>query len=306
MGGWKLRVSAPICSFSLAPILAFNSPLRPGFPLGLLLAQIFPYLFCPETDQDTMVYHLGLPHQFLLTHRIVSDPLTSPHYAHLPLLADITNAVALCLNAEALPRLMQILFLLSALGFIFGFCKRQSGANAAWVAITLVFGVNTVLFLAARGKNDLAAVSGVVGAFLLCVDRSVNGTGAPRLRPAEFLTAAALMGFAVATKYTTGVLSLLWVVACGSLMLRRRPVPLALLAAGVLLIAAPAVPWMLRAWIMTGDPLYPRLSPTLLSGLYWGEGNVMIREYGGSTASYLPLWRGTRKLASQRPLTSCG
>jgi hypothetical protein len=44
-------------------------------------------------------------------------------------------------------------------------------------------------------------------------------------------------------------------------------------AAAAGMAALPVVPWLIRTWLVTGDPVYPHLSPRWFAGLAWHEGN---------------------------------
>jgi len=226
--------------------------------LALLLVQTAPYWFCPETDQDAFVFHLALPQRALALGRIAADPLTARVSAFLPLPADLPNAFALLAGESALARWIAALSLAAACGFVFGFVRRRAGSGAAWSAVIVCLGSQVLAATAVKSKNDLAALAGLVGGFTVALDRTGSS-----------LAAAGLIGAGLAVKPTGAGLALVW-----AAVFRR----------GLTAVALPAVPWLVRDWLLTGDPVYPLASPRPFHGLFWDQGSRRIES---SVFSYL-------------------
>lgn len=233
---------------------------------AFLLLQAAPYWLCPETDQDALDFHLALPERFLSLHRIQLDPLEASAYAFRPMPFDLLHAPAIALDADPVARLLQAAGLLAGLWLVGAFVARRSGTSVAWMAALVAAGALTVAHTAARAKNDLAAAATVTAAWLIWLERR---------SPARGLVAACLGGFAVAIKPTTApVAAVLILTIIPSRAARLRGAVFAAGIAGFALL--PFAPWLLRTWLITGDPAYPHLSPRWFTGLHWSAGSATI------------------------------
>lgn len=255
VAAWRFRVPATLRS-ALAGLP--RPPLWAAGALAVLLAQVAPYWFCPETDQDAFVFHLALPQRYLSLGRIVADPLTARVSAFLPQPADLPNVFALLVGESALARWLAVCSLFAACGFVFGFVRRRAGAGAAWGAVILCLGGQALAATAVKSKNDLAALAGLVGGFAVALDRAGPSTAA-----------AALIGAGLAVKPVGAAVALVW---CA--VFRR----------GLGAVALPVMPWLVRDWLITADPVFPLGSPWPFHGLFWDAGS---RRVESSVFSYL-------------------
>jgi len=189
----------------------------------------------PELEQDSYVHHLALPAQWLLRHRAVLT--ASPLTFHLPAPLECAWALPLVLGDE---RLAKVAVMACAAGACLVWAARARGV-ARWLGPVLAYALLPVFNLAATAKSDVAAAAMVVAGALLTAG---GGRGIPG-RTAGW----ALVGCGVAAKFVYAPIALVWWFAAPP----RRGARLA--AAALLLL--PAAPWALKAWLATGDPVFP-------------------------------------------------
>ena len=222
-------------------------------------------LLVPESDGDAMGYGLGAGWLSLQLHRAPLEMV--PQVFHLPLLIEQVFALPLALGDDRLARCV------SALAVAAAFCVTappagRTGKGGGWLAAVLPWSLALLPYISGRCKSDAAAASFMVaGAFL----RLDGRTG----------LAALLTGAAVATKLTCAPLAMVfWVVL---------PPPPGRVVRACVSVLAPLLPWLVKNWLATGDPLYPILW-RVFRPFSWG---------GMNDASYVahatPLWeRGFR------------
>lgn len=217
--------------------------------LGLAAAAIAYYLLTPEFDQDSLVYHLGAPAQFLVAGRVLLDHL--PFVFHLPLTVEMAYALPLAFGEERLPRCLEFATL-AALGSVWiGHALEAGEPEAGWLGPLLVCTSPMVMWLASTSKNDMAAASLFAAGALLC------------LRGAR-VAGWVYLGLALAAKFVYAPLVVLWAVAFRP---GWRRLPWA--GAGLLL---PSAAWWAKSWLATGNPVYPFASGAFPS-LDWGAAN---------------------------------
>jgi len=270
---------------------AERAPVAVLIVLAYLALQFAPYWFCPETDQDAFNFHLALPERFLRLHRVVLDALVASTYAFRSAPVELVYALPVAAGADSLARLLHGFALLAGLAVVFGFVRRRAGSGPAWLAVALCAASLSLANVAARAKNDLFAAAAAAGAWLVWLE-------GPRV-PGRLIASAALAGCAVAVKATAAAVVLPWAVCAGVVAVSARSFGPAGWA--VLLAVLPVLPWLARTWLVTGDPVYPHLSPGWFAGLAWGEGNRELdravfrymsyrgTSYGGTVAGLLRL-----------------
>jgi hypothetical protein len=284
---------------TLAPFAraARGTPWWGRIALAAVLLPALPRFLAPlETEIDAETYHLGFAWQGLRTGRW---PLSHvPHTFHYALPVDAAFGLAVVLDHDAVARW------LSAVGFAGG-AAAAAGLGGGWLAPVLAWGDGLVHWLAATAKNDVpAAACLVAGAALLARRRAAAG--------------AACLGLGVAVKIAYAPFAVVcWLALCPPP--RRWPGPLAL-------AVLPFLPWAAKAWLATGNPVYPfawRVFPSLeweaanqtaflsYASRFWVAGTdspwtVPVAWWGRMRAEHLPLllavpgliaWRATRRPA---------
>ena len=239
----------------------------------LLIAATFPAGTLWHTEGngfDVLEYHLQLPRQFLALHS--TSPVHENIYSYMPL-----NMEMLYLILAAVAK-----FVVGA-GYIYALVF---GAQILHVAVTLMAAAGILLAplnLKASGRI-LAALLVLTTPWTLVVGSLAYNDGAVLLygvlaislacvatRWPEWLILGVLLGLAVGTKMTAGVMV---AVPVAAILLGRRHVrQLAIVIVTALLLYSP---WMARAMVAThrshsiGNPIFPIFSGTLGRG-HWSK-----------------------------------
>jgi dolichyl-phosphate-mannose-protein mannosyltransferase len=241
-----------------------------------LLWQVWGCL-TPEFGGDALNYHIAAPLDWIREGRIVESPLR--FQAAIPSHHLMVNTLLLLLGGDVLCKLMQTVQLIAAIALIAAMARRVGGRQVGALASCLA----TMSICAAWYRcpvfvrSDLLALLFATGALWSAVRWMRDGSA----------RWAAIMGMAVgltlSTKYTAIPFLLVplmvgLIVAApaqgGALSLRLRA--FALITAGALLTFSP---WMLREWLVTGDPVYPLLSDHLRIDPDYDEGRQRMAVY---------------------------
>jgi len=238
-------------------------PLRElsGVPLpwlgGILVAAaIFAVIVASPTlftlHEDAFVYHLALPWQSLIIHRLPLEHI--PFISHLPLPVDLTYMLPMVLGDDRLAKWIVASSLFAGSLFIAGQGGSGSGGLTMWLPLLLMMSADRVLQFPGMTKNDLvAAALFVVGAILW--------------RKRSRMAGALFLGCAVAAKATCGPLAVTWMLIIGF----RRGERLRLL----MLFLLPMIPWLVKSWLVTGNPIFPALWRSFPSP-FWGPVNQAV------------------------------
>lgn len=208
----------------------------------------------PVTDWDSLAYHLPVPSHWLSAGAIVV-PRDNLHAAYVGL-QQLLYLPALAVGADRTPALISTLFagLLGLTAFVT--CDRFFSRRSASLALAVVLGSGVVVMVAMTPRVDTT-----LALYLLLVHHLVLVAWKDGRRTA-LLPAAVLMGWAVGIKplallygaaLTPFVFWLLWRDRHRSGDVRRRW----LQAAG--LGVAAAAPWLVKNYLLLGDPVYPHL-----------------------------------------------
>jgi hypothetical protein len=218
------------------------------FGLALLTA------FLPPTAWDALVYHLTGPKLYLEAGRLV-HPLDLP-YLGFPQLGEMLFTMAMLLRRPAAAQLISLLFgALMALG-CHGLAGQRWGRPAGALAAAILYSATTILLILSWPYVDVLLMYFTLAAFAaLCRGLEQNSR--------RWLVAAGLfVGMAMSTKYTAVTIP----AGAVLLILANWPVRRWHLVLLVIAVAAAFVaPWLLKNWVLTGNPVYPFLLP----GRYW-------------------------------------
>lgn len=226
--------------------------------LSLILCALPP----DGNEWDALAYHFAFPKLYLQAGRMVEIPFM--HQSYFPPLQDMLYLWGLSgTEGEAIAKTLHwAVGMLTVLGVV-GFLQRR-GVSGAWGAV-LLLGAPAFLWQMFSAYADLAtALYASLGLFALAY-------GVQESSRRWLWLSGALMGFALATKYTAlltaglwGLIGLVWLVRTR----QSRLVPV-LLGAG-LLAGAIGAPWYLRNYLWTGNPVYP-FAYEIFGGKNWSQ-----------------------------------
>ncbi|MEK7475638.1 MAG: hypothetical protein AAB152_08400 [Candidatus Coatesbacteria bacterium] len=219
-------------------------------------------LLAPEAFWDALVYHLAAPRHWLLTGRIAA---VEPFATNFPLLMSMNYLVALAVHGEQLARTLNLVCGLTlvvvaasvARGWLDGAAVRR-GAILALTSPLLVL-------LALHAGADTATALFTLLA-LLAVVRACPRWPAGSIHRGWVVGGGGAAGGGAATKpqgLAVPILLCLFVAAA-------RGAGPGVWTAFVLPAAAGCLPWEVKSWLLTGDPVFPFLSGICASPL-WTE-----------------------------------
>ncbi len=217
----------------------------------------------PPTAWDALVYHLQGPRLHVEAHRLIAVP--ENFYLNSPAQVEMLFTWGLLLQGDLLAQLLHWVFWPLTAILLYALVRRNGNPEVGGWAVALWASVPFAGELAGVAYVDVGLTAFVLGsayAFLKWTE-SQN---------ARWLTLAALfLGLAMATKYTAvtwlGLLALL-VVYHGARD-QKRPVGWVVSQATKMgmIAALPVLPWLVKNWIVTGNPVYP----FLWGGVGWNE-----------------------------------
>lgn len=240
----------------------------------------------PPTSWDALVYHLQGPRLYLEAHQLLAVP--EDFYLNWPAQVEMLFTWGLLLKGDTLAKLFHWAFWPLTTALLYAMARRSVGPRVGWWAVAMWASVPFAAELAGIAYVDLGLTAFVVaGVYAL-----LRWTEAQR--DGWLVLSALFAGLGVAAKYTsvTWLAALILLLAYHSLRHQRRSLGwIALRAAGFGLVAGlVASPWLVKNWIVTGNPVYPFLwggegwNPTREAWLTWpGHG------YSRNPLDYLAL-----------------
>lgn len=202
----------------------------------------------PEISPDGSGYHLGTVSRYL-THG--GFYFTTNMYASLPHGLEMLFLYAFAFGRHSAAALVHFAFYLALPLGMLAFGKRFRFPGAAATGGLLVFLSPIVGFDGSAAYNDVALACVLFTVFYLLQIWDRERTHA------LLIPIGLLAGFAYAIKYT-GFLGVPYaVVFVGWKLIRKRtnPIPALALLSGCALL--PIAPWVIKNWLMTGNPLAP-------------------------------------------------
>lgn len=201
----------------------------------------------PPFEYDELEYHLGALADYQRAGHIVFLPHN--FYSNLPQLTEMLYLLAMTMTSDVAAKLLHWFFgVLGALA-VYGVARRLWSRSVALTAVALFYCTPLVQDLSQTARIDLATTFFATLAFGALVVWSEEAT-----EESWIWLSALCAGAAVATKWTAIPVVLL--PAALMLAMRRR---LLSLAKYCLVAAVMVVPWLVKNWSLTGNPVYPLL-----------------------------------------------
>jgi hypothetical protein len=220
-----------------------------GFCAALIGAAAFQALaaaLAPPTAWDVLAYHLALPELHLAAGRVRSVPWLL--HSHWPHLMETLYGAWLAFGLDTVPALIHAAACAAWAALAFSEGRRELGPAAAWTAAAVLCAQPVAAEVAGQAHSD-----GALALFHLaacaCLWRGRGAAGG-------LLAAAGLLsGLGAAAKLQGAALSAAlaaWLAWDG-----RRTGGLRRAAVFLAWAALPALPWHLRVWAETGNPVWP-------------------------------------------------
>jgi hypothetical protein len=210
------------------------------------------YAMAPEWSPDGASYHLGLVLKLYRSHGFL--PIPADFYKNMPAGVEMLFLPAFAFGKHSAAAMVHFLFLLVLPLLVVNFGRRFHLTEAGVFAALLVFASPMAGIDGTSAYVDIALATVLFALFYVLEIWE-------RERARGLLAAAGLLaGFAFSIKYTGGI-GLVYALLYAGWRRRRSglPVvrPLALLISVALIFI---LPWTVKSWIMTGNPVIPFLS----------------------------------------------
>ncbi len=270
-----------------APLLfrKVRRPVPPRAPLWACVVLVpFSVLYlvnaaAPEIQPDGVTYHLGLVKEWVEDGRL---PSRIGFYEMLPQGLEMLFGSAFSIGRHSAAKLVHLAFLFGAIPLVLHIGRRLDvRADRAWAAALLYFCAPVAGISGTAAYNDAALVFFTLAAFALLLEWRSQPSAA------LLLHAGLAAGFCYGIKIT-GILAAVAIEAYLLARRKRRSGAVFGLAAAI-----PIAPWMLRAFILTGNPVAPlgnRIFPN--DAFHAANEQALARflqDYGGVSWNSIPL-----------------
>lgn len=258
-GSWATGLPRP-----LARARSDDGPPRYGSPLlatGAGVAAAFALIFAfmgamlPEIEYDALWYHLTFPRRYLESGFLRDFPCD--HMSPTPQHVELLYAYGLVFGDARAVKLIHLGFGVMAALWAAMLASRLAGRSWGMAAFALFVTAPTVTWEMTTAYNELPLAFVATGAVALLLRWRHS------LDPRLLVLAGVLLGIGMAGKHLalffTAPLVLFVLLAPAGAAARPpgRRLADAVLLGGV--AVAVALPWYLRAWALTGNPLFPML-----------------------------------------------
>ena len=228
--------------------------------MALPVAALLPFLPAPELGFDAVYYHLPIARDLARLGTLPYEPYLI--FSAFPLGADVLYGVAALFDALDAARVLQFAAGILAAFAAYALAARLRGARAGWLAAFTWLATPLVLKEMAMAYVDLVAAlfGGLACLFALRWLESRAGRDA--------LLVGIFLGLGLGTKLTVALAAAPLLLGLAALSLRRsRAIPhVALAASAAALVASPHYA---RAWILTGNPVFPYFNGVFRSPLWF-------------------------------------
>jgi hypothetical protein len=201
----------------------------------------------PPFEYDELEYHIGALADYQRAGHIVFLPHN--FYSNMPQSTEMLYLLAKTATSDIASKLLHWLFGLLTAAAVYGVAQRLWSKAAGLTAAALFYCTPFVQDLGQTARVDLATAfyaTLAFGALVLGMEEEKN-------RDLLWLSALGV-GAAVATKWPA--IAVVLVPAAGVLAYRRK---FALLAGFCLVAAVMVGPWLVKTWLLAGNPVYPLL-----------------------------------------------
>ncbi len=238
----------PRWHFGASPLLTRGAALATG--LALLFALLGAML--PEVEYDALWYHLTFPRRYLESGFLLDFPCD--HMSPTPQHVELLYGYGLLFGDARSAKLIHFGFGVLAAAWAWLLAKRELGPGWGVVAAALFLTAPTVTWEMTTAYNELPLAFVATGAVALLLDWRRSGSRT------TLVIAGVLLGIGLAGKHLA--MFFLAPLALGVLLVHlpgRRSVRARVGDAALLSVVAVAIamPWYVRAWMLTGNPLFP-------------------------------------------------
>jgi hypothetical protein len=260
-----------------------------GLLAAALLVPILLLAVGPTVSWDADVYHLNLPRIYLEAGGFRDVPVLV--YGHWPQATEMLYAIAMVLSDYVTAKLVHLTFGLLTLWLLATAVRRacrettigpmtprtrmtSTGAAAGWLAVALVLANDVVVYELRVAYVELAQAFALLAAVLL-----LSAARDVKARQGDVGPLLVLAGLACGLLASIKVTGILWLPVVAAIYLpalldRRDHHRRASATRFALAFGLPAamlwLPWLIKAWWYTGNPVYP-FAWRSLGGPWWSS-----------------------------------
>jgi len=218
----------------------------------------------PPISKDGLIYHLVGPKLFIQNRGIRF--ISGNFYTNFPFTIEMLFTMGMLLKGPILAKLIHCSFGLLTLGIIFQWTAQKASPSTGLFAAAIFYTLPLVAKLSTWAYIDLGLAFFITTMIIALLDWAESH------HKGFLLLSGLFAGLAMGTKYT-GIVMVLIIMLGAILFLRRqnKAEDLGISVFRVFFVGAVvALPWYLKNWILTGNPVYPFLY-SLFGGREWSE-----------------------------------
>lgn len=280
VGVWWYRRTTDVglLPISNASTVATNDWSARSLGVGLvgLLGILWLQALSPQISWDSAAYHLTVPRLYLEHGGFRRIPFNV--YSNWPLNTQMLFAMALMVGDHVLAKLVHFIFGVATLLAIYRVVASKNASWVGWIGAALFVANPVVLDEMRAAYVDLAFAFFFFLAFMLVHFALESEEGSGR----KLLVAGVFAGVAAGIK-PTGLMGVACLVALYLVVSLRRHWPGSEVVGGVVRLVVPVglllAPWIIKSWVLTGNPIYPFFY-SVLGGPEWSaELSQQLREW---------------------------
>ena len=236
--------------------------------LGILAVHLLLNLLAalaPATGVDSLLYHLAVPAIYLQKGGMVQLPSIYP--SNWPFTVQMTFLYALWLRGDAVAQLLNFWSVVLTILGLYGLTRRWCSARAALLAVALYVSISDVTY------QSSVALTDVMAALFLLLSVAALVIWLEQRQDRWLVFAGVLAGWFAGSRISNAGLVIGLGLALGLLVIQRvrshqwHAAVRAVFLFGVCAFLV-TLPWYLRSWAYTGNPVYPYLY-SLFGGRYF-------------------------------------
>ena len=245
-----------------------------------ILLEIF-LAFTPPVARDALIHHLAIPKLWLVHGGFYETPWAG--FSYYPMNLSLLYLVPLYFGNDILPNFIHLGFGVGTALLLYVYLNKKAGRSAGLLGALMFISLPTILRTATTAYVDVGLVFFItlsVLAYVYWRDTEYKSDG-------WLLVSAAAMGLALGTKYSALPAWFFLTLALVFLYAKETGRQWPALKYGLLFFVISLVvfsPWLIKNFVLTGNPLYPLLKSVFgnnginVEGVY----SAMSGETGGS------------------------
>ncbi len=251
----------------------------------LILSFIVPVIILdltPPIARDALIHHLALPRLWIEQGRFFHLPWAD--FSYYPMNIDLLYLVPLYFQNDVLPQFIHLSFGLGTGLLIFLYLKDKLGDNWGLTGFLVFFNTPIVLRLSTYAYVDL----GMTFFITASVYSFIQWKKGFYTKKIWFLISAIAMGLALGSKYNALIAFAFMNMALVFCYARDTGQQKKALASGVLFLLVVflvASPWLIKNFLLTGNPVYP-----LFPNIFAASSNILQGK--ASIANLIPEQKG--------------